>query len=348
MKGKLRIGIIGAGGIANSVHLPSLTGMENIELIWICDLIAKRAQAAATQWNIPTWGISYQELLAREKPDAVFILVQPDMCFRPVIDCLRADCHVFTEKPLGVTVFQAETIARVAKERKLQCQVGMNRRFIPLVQEVLQRMQKLAPIHQVDGWFYKNSGADFYDGGLSAFTGDAIHTVDLVRYIAGAEAETCAQISARYGDSQVDNAWNAVIAFQNGVTGTVHSNYATGGRVHGFAIHNALASAYINVGFGGQACSAKILHHVQGTFSISSGGAGEQYIEELDGKEIAGSEAYYAYYGYETEDRAFVAALLEEKEVSCSAKDLVGTMRLLEKLQYAEVSAHAQRKEELP
>ncbi len=339
MSAKLRIGIIGAGGIARSVHLPPLSQMENAELIWVCDLIAQRAKDAADTWRIPAWGVSYKELLSQNKPDAVFVLVQPDMCFRPVLDCLLAGCHVFTEKPLGVTAFQAETIARVAKEMNVQCQAGMNRRFIPLVRLVLDKMRALGPIHQVDGWFYKHTGADFYNGGLSAFTGDAVHTIDLVRYIAGAEAARCAQVSARYGDSPVDNAWNAVIAFDNGVTGTIHSNYATGGRVHGFAIHNAQASAYINVGFGGEACSAKILHHVQGTFSMASGGAGEQHIEELDGQAVAGGSDYYEYYGYAAEDRAFVEALLSGQPVSCSAEDAAGTMRLLEQLQHSEIPA---------
>lgn len=335
---RVRLGVIGAGGIAHSVHLPALNDIDRCEIVWICDLSADKARIEAERWHVPVHGTSYFELLREHRPDAVFVLVQPDLIFRIVLDCLHAGCHVFTEKPLGITLFQAETIAQTARALNLQCQVGFNRRFIPLVRAIVERMKDLGPIHQIDGWFYKNGDASFYQGCSSAFTCDAIHTVDLVRHIAGANAEKTVQLAGRYGNSGVDNAWNALIAFQNGITGTVHSNYATGGRVHGFALHSSSASAYINIGFGAEACSAKILHHVAGTFSIASNGAGEQHIEALDGRAVAGSDQYYRYYGYFQEDQMFVDALLKGRKVVCDAEDALATMRLLELLKAGEFS----------
>lgn len=333
---KLRIGVIGAGGIARGVHLPALNDIDNCELVWVCDLSVDKARAEAERWGVPAYGTCYAELLQSCRPDAVFVLVQPDLTFRIVLDCLQAGCHVFTEKPMGITLFQAETLARTAREKNVQCQVGFNRRFIPLVQEVVARMKALGPIHQIDGWFYKNGDAAFYQGCASAFECDAIHTIDLVRYIADSEARQAVRLAARYGDSPVDNAWNALIAFKNGITGTVHSNYATGGRVHGFALHGSAASAYINIGFGAEACSAKILYHVTGTFSLASSGAGEQHIEELDGRVIAGSDQYYRYYGYHLEDQLFVDALINGRAVPCGAEDALQTMRLIDLMKAGE------------
>ena len=45
---KLKVGVIGAGGIARNVHLPSLGDMDDIELVAICDLIRERAAAMAS------------------------------------------------------------------------------------------------------------------------------------------------------------------------------------------------------------------------------------------------------------------------------------------------------------
>ena len=337
-KKRLSVGIIGAGGIAQSVHLPSLKDIKECELAWVCDLVETRAQKAAEEWNIPKYGTSYAKLLETNRPDAVFVLVQPDYIFRVALDCIQAGCHVFMEKPMGITRFQAETLVREGKMHNVQCQVGFNRRFIPLVQKVLARMEELGPLHQVDGWFYKNGDAAFYQGCGSAFDCDAIHTIDLVRYIAGSKARSTMQLAARYGDSPVDNAWNAIIAFENGVTGTVHSNYATGGRVHGFALHSSKASAYINIGFGGAACSAQILHHVTGTFSLASGGAGEQLIERLDGCEIAGSDEYHRYYGYQLQAQLFVKALLRGQAVPLNAQDALETMNLVHQMKASEIS----------
>lgn len=334
---RLRIGVIGTGGIANSVHLPSLCEIESCELIWVCDIQEKRAQRSAERWGVAKYGTNYHVLLSEDKPDAVFVLVQPELTFRIALDCIGRGCHVFIEKPMGITLYQAETLARECKKSNVQCQVGMNRRFIPLIREVVDKVTALGPVNQVDGWFYKNGDAAFYNGCSSAFICDAIHTIDLVRHIAGSEASAAVRLPARYDGSSVDNAWNCLIRFENGATGTVHSNYSTGGRVHGFAVHNSHASAYINIGFGGEACSARILYHGQGTFSLSSQGAGKQSIEELDGMQIASNDKYYRYYGYYDEDKAFVEAILNGEPVSCCADDVLGTMKLLEQLERSDI-----------
>lgn len=330
---KIRVGIVGAGSIARSVHLPSIADIAECEPIWICDLREDRAKAQAEKWGIPQYGTNYLSLLESNRPDAVFVLVQPDQLFRVALDSIRAGCHVFMEKPMGITLYQAETLLRESEKAGVQCQVGFNRRFIPLVREVVARMRAIGPIHQIDGWFYKNSSAAFYDGCSSAYTCDMVHTLDLIRHIADAPALRGVKLTARYGDSPVDNAWNALIAFENGISATAHANYATGGRVHGFAIHGAGASAYIDLGFGAEACSAKILYSEGGTFSLASGGAGKQNVELLDGKEIAGGERYYKYYGYYLEDKMFIDALLAGERVPCDARDAVETMRLMEEIE---------------
>lgn len=330
---KIRLGVIGAGGIARGMHLPALSEIDECELAWICDLKLDRARAAADKYGVALFGAGYPELLREHRPDAVFVLVQPDLCYRVALDCLRAGCHVFIEKPMGITLFQAESLARTAKEMGAQLQVGFNRRFIPLVRQVTERLRAKSPIVQADGWFYKHGDAAFYGGCASAFVCDAIHTIDLVRHTVGAEPTQAMQLAARYDGSPVDNAWNALIGFYNGATGTVRANYATGGRVHGLAIHTPLASAYIDLGFGGEACSARILHHVKGTFSLSAQGAGEQHIEEIDGKQVAGGPEYFRHYGYLAEDAAFVEALRGGQPVPCGADDALSSMRLAARME---------------
>ena len=332
----LRVAVVGAGGIAHSVHLPALCEIADAKLVGVCDLDLDRARTAAERFGIPAHCTDYKGMLETVRPEAVLVLVQPDQAFRIALDCLRDRRPVLMEKPPGVTAYQAETLARTAREANVLCQVGFNRRFIPLVRHVAEKLRALAPIRQIDGWFYKNGDAAFYDGSVSAYLCDAIHTIDLVRHLAGAEPARLAQLAARHGESPVDNAWNALIGFQNGICGTIHANYQTGGRVHGLAIHTARASAYINLGFGAEACSARILHHREGTASLSSKGAGRQEVEQVDGMEVAGSAAYHRYYGYYDQDAAFVRAVLEGKPSPCGIEDALLTMRLAEELSAAE------------
>ena len=332
----LRAAVVGAGGIAHSVHLPALGEIANVELVGVCDLDRDRARAAAERFGIAACFTDHREMLNNARPEAVFVLVQPDQAFRVSLDCLRAGRHVFVEKPPGVTAYQAETLDREARRAGMICQVGFNRRFIPLVRNIVKRLRALARIHQIDCWFFKNGAAAFYQGCVSAYMCDTIHAIDLVRHIAGAEPAHLAQLTSRHNESPVDNAWNALIGFENGVCGTVRANYETGGRVHGLAIHTARASAYIDLGFGAEECSARILHHRESTASLASQGAGLQEIERVDGMEAAGSDAYHRYYGYYGEDEAFVRAVLDGTPSQCGIGEAAKSMRLAERLCAAE------------
>ena len=338
MSRKLRIGIIGAGGICEGIHLPSIAATGLYDIAWICDIIESKAKNAADKHNIPRYGDNYRKLLSEDCPEAVFVLVQPDQAFRIAYDCMTAGCHVFVEKPMGITSYQAETLLGVSVNKGVQCQIGFNRRFIPLVKKTVEKIKGLGAVYQVDGFFFKNSDAAFYDGCSSAFTCDVVHTVDIVRHIAGSEAKTAFQMSAKYGNSRVDNAWNALLAFENGVTGTVRSNYASGGRVHGIIIHGEAASAYINIGFGSEPGFAKILYCGEKSFSRASVGIGRQDTEITDIADAAGSSEYYRYYGYFDEDRLFAEAILNGTEVPCGAGDAVKTMRLLDMMRSNEIS----------
>ena len=321
LKEKVRIGVIGAGGMAHSVHLPSLDRIPEAEVVAICDLVPERAEKAAAKHKIPKVYPVHHEMLAQEDLDAVLCLCEPDRQFRPAYDALTAGKHVMLEKPPGLTLFQAQTLMRVAREHGRILQVAFNRRFIPLVQHVLARMRELTPVNQVVGHFMKHGTAAFCAGSISAFESDTIHVLDWVRWVAGGEPETGAMVESQF-DDVVPNAWNAVVRFDNGVVGVIKANYMTGGRTHMFEVHGPLASAFIDAGFGEATCSARILVHGSGgEYSLAAAGAGENDCIALDGKELAGSEEFYAYYGFLQENQEFVATVREGRPSTCGIED---------------------------
>lgn len=327
---KLKIGVIGAGGIANSVHLPSLYEMDDIERVVICDNHVEKAQAAKEKFGFQKVYTRHFEMLEKEELDGVFCLVQPDKMYRVVSDCIRAGVAVMMEKPAGINSYQAESLARQAEEKGVMVGCAMNRRAVPLVQYVLRRMEELTPITQVDGVFIKNSDVANCWHYASSFVCDIVHAVDLVRYIAKGEPEAAATVASRH-NSPVDNAWSSVIRFDNGVTGTLKSNYQTGGRVHNFEIHGPGASAFINLGFGGSECEAKILHFGGGKiYSLAAAGVGDQQIEVIDGKTIANGEKFHQYYGYKSEDENFIQCLRTGEVPICPIADAVKSMKMVE------------------
>lgn len=327
---KINVAVIGAGGIARNVHLPSLHDMQDVNLVAICDIVKERAVQMADKYGIPRVYTLYQEMLAQEKLDAVFALVEPSNLFHVVWNCLNAGLHTFMEKPPGITLYQTESLLRKTNEAQHILQVGFNRRHIPLVRQVKELVEQRTRITQVEGTFLKFGEAAFDRGGLSAFASDTIHAIDLMRWLAGGTAESAALVVGQHDDVVV-NAWNGVCRFDNGVTGILKANYKTGGRIHRFEIHGPGMSAYINLGFGASACDAVILAHEGGMqYSLAARGASEENTVQLDGMALAGSQEFYRYYGFYQEDRHFIDCVRTGTQPETSIEDALRTMKLVD------------------
>ena len=312
---KCKIAVIGTGNIANGIHMPVLAALENVEIVAVCDIVREKAQETAKKFDVAKKVYTlYGEMLKSEDIDAVFILTQPDALFKVAFECLNRGKHVFMEKPMGITAFQANTLREAAIRNKKLLHAGFNRRYIPLVVEIVSHMRKLTKINQISGYFYKNSSVGFSSGGASAFTCDVLHVVDLVRHIAiGGDSLNITHVSTLETvnpETGVAEAWHSTMRFANGVDGIIGANYNTGGRVHKFEIHGVGASAYIDLGFGDAGCSGKILCDGK-SFSIISDATKNEKIHEYDGMAIAGSDRYENYYGYRDENILFINKVLE-------------------------------------
>jgi predicted dehydrogenase len=342
---KLPLGIIGAGGIAGGIHLPALAAIPEAELRAVCDLRSERAEEAAKRFGIGKTYVSYHDMLRDGELEGVFVLVPPDGLFRAAADALLAGKHVFMEKPMGISAFQARSLRDLAAREKRVLHTGFNRRFIPLVGEITRKFLELAPLTHVEGRFYKNSSPSFYGGCAGSFICDVIHVIDLVRHIAAggpgklSPAVRAATLERKNPETGLAEAWFSSMEFANGVSALVRADYRTGGRVHQFELHGPGASAYIDLGFGGAGCSGRILASGgKGTHSISAAGGEAPGLLEFDGPAIAGSAAYEVYYGYAAGDRCFIKAALDNPggDPSRTGED-AATMELAEQLLAARI-----------
>ncbi len=330
MADTIRIGVIGAGSMATRVHVPSLFEIEDAEVTAICDRIPSRAQELAEKFGIRSVYTQQEEMLAKEHLDAAVVLVEPASLYHVVRRCLEAKLPVFMEKPPGTSSFQAESLSRAAEEAGVTLAVGFNRRYIPLVRHVVNYVRERTEITQIEGRFMKEGRADFDAGSLSAFPSDAIHCVDLVRSIANSEPEAAATVVSRSNDV-VDNMWNSVCRFRNGITATIRSNYQTGGRVHTFELFGPGVSAFIDLGFAQFSCSARVvLGSGNQGYSLAATGAGAVEVVEFDGFEIAGSDEFRKYYGYYQEVEDFVRCLTEGGRPICTIADAAASFRMVD------------------
>ena len=87
---KVRVAIIGAGAMANAAHAPSLSSLNDVAVVGICDLIEQRAQDTAAKFGIPASFVDFHEMIEKTKPDAVWIVIWPHQLIIVVISFLES------------------------------------------------------------------------------------------------------------------------------------------------------------------------------------------------------------------------------------------------------------------
>ncbi len=128
---KLKVGLIGLGGIAQLVHLPLLNKFKDVEIAAVAEINKNRLDVVADKFNIKNRFQDYMAMLSTVDIDAV-IITTPTIHHKQVaIDCLRAEKHIFVEKPIARKYDEAVTIDEEAKKNKRNVMVGMNHRFRP-------------------------------------------------------------------------------------------------------------------------------------------------------------------------------------------------------------------------
>jgi predicted dehydrogenase len=79
MKKSLKVGIIGAGMMANIAHCPSLLEIENVEIVAVCDIDSKKLKETAVKFNIPNVYKEYIKMLKEVELDLIYVLT-PFLC----------------------------------------------------------------------------------------------------------------------------------------------------------------------------------------------------------------------------------------------------------------------------
>ena len=133
MAEKLKIGIIGCGGIANGKHMPSLKTIPNVEMVAFCDLDEDKAKKAAKQYGTADAKVyvgedSYKKLLEDKSIDIVHVLTHNTMHCPITCDALEAGKHVMCEKPMAVSAKEAQSMVDTAKKTGKKLTIGYQNR----------------------------------------------------------------------------------------------------------------------------------------------------------------------------------------------------------------------------
>lgn len=136
--GKLKIGIIGCGGIANGKHMPSLAKLDNVEMVAFCDIIIDKAVRAMGMYGNDDSKIyeDYKEMLKDESIDIIHVLTPNRSHSEISIAALEAGKNVMCEKPMAKTYVEAVKMCEVAEKTGKKLSIGYQNRQTPEAQHL--------------------------------------------------------------------------------------------------------------------------------------------------------------------------------------------------------------------
>lgn len=180
MTAKLRVGVVGLGGIAQKAWLPVLGAADGWTLQAAWSPGKEKALRVCETWRIP-YADSLEQLAAQ--CDAVFVHTSTASHFEVVSRLLGAGVHVCVDKPLADKLSDAESLVELAARRGLTLMVGFNRRFAPLYRELKTHLDDAASL-RMDKHRSDSVGHDL----RFTLLDDYLHVVDTALWLADGKA----------------------------------------------------------------------------------------------------------------------------------------------------------------
>lgn len=219
----LRLGIIGAGGVAQSKYFPSVARLrmtwEPVEIVAFAEPREDHARKVQAVYG-GRWYAGYAQMLAQEDLHGVLVLGPDDLHMEHTLAALESGRHVLVEKPIARTLADAERMCRAADAHNLILMTVANKRYSPPYRRAHQAINS-GPVKDPALFVGKfNLGYDYVD----LFESGTIHLFDLTRYLMGDVRAVQAIGTNKYGRNRrkypVDN---AVISFEfaSGAVGTL-------------------------------------------------------------------------------------------------------------------------------
>ena len=222
----VRLGFIGTGGNMNR-HLRELTEIGGTKFVAFCDIVVKKAEQAVTQYGGKAYR-DYNQMLASEELDAVYISIPPFAHGAPERAVIAAGLPMFVEKPVHMDTAEAKDIAAEVEERGIITACGYQERYL----DIIDKAQELLADRRV-GFFM-----GYWMGGMpggwwreKAKSGGQLmeqttHEFDMARYLFG-EVKTVYAV-ARHDlipntDYDIEEASAVSLQFESGVFGIMFS-----------------------------------------------------------------------------------------------------------------------------
>jgi len=230
----VKIGFIGCGGNARG-HMGTLSKMEDVKIVAVCDLNEERAKSAAEQFGSEAF-TNHKVMLDEKDLDAVYISIPVFAHGAPEMDAMEHGLPFFVEKPVAISMEKAQEILEAVEKNNAMTCVGYQLRYSGAVDAAKAVLQGKT-LNMVIGKYWCDTGRGDPNAWLrrmgqsgGQIVEQATHTIDMMRYLIGEVKEVFAlQENRVLKETDCPDVNIVSMIFENGAVGTITSSWAYSG-----------------------------------------------------------------------------------------------------------------------
>lgn len=230
----MKYALIGCGRISPN-HIAAAKA-NNLEFVGICDVDEKMMYDKAVKFDLQDIHqyVDYHEMLEKEKPELVAIATESGKHASIALDCIKMRCNLIIEKPIALSLADADAIIDLAREMDVKVCVSHQNRFNKSIQKIREAIDRnrfgrmfygTAHIRWCRDWEYYSRanwrGTWKQDGG--ALMNQCIHNIDLLRWMMGDDIDEVVGMTDRLNHPYIEaeDLGVALIKFCNGSYGII-------------------------------------------------------------------------------------------------------------------------------
>ena len=234
--GEFKVALVGCGRISKN-HFDALRKIDGLTVSAVCDIVPERAEAAGAQEGVPAF-TSYEEMLQRAECDIVAVCTPSGLHAAQGAVAARGGRHVITEKPMAITLGQADELVKacddagvflfVVKQNRLNPPIQLLRRAVDkgrfgriFLANTTVRWQRPQEYYDAAPW----RGTWEFDGG--AIMNQASHYVDLIQWLVGPVESVMAKTATQARRIEAEDSGVALLKFRSGALGVIEVNVLT-------------------------------------------------------------------------------------------------------------------------
>ncbi|MCW4027250.1 MAG: Gfo/Idh/MocA family oxidoreductase [Candidatus Bathyarchaeota archaeon] len=236
----VRFGIVGTGVGANfcAQGISAISNADMANVVAVTSQRKERALEFASKWDLTHWYTDYREMLEKADMEAVIVSTPHHLHHRMVLESVESGKHVLVDKPMAVSLREADEMIEEARTKGVKLGVNFQSRFDPTFRKVKeaveeQRFGRLILGEAAVKWFRTQ---EYYDTspwrgswgteGGGALINQAIHTIDLLVWIMGSPRYLWGQIDTVGHKIEVEDLAVAAMRFENGALGMIQGSTA--------------------------------------------------------------------------------------------------------------------------